>query len=125
MLNEFYSDGAAVKSNEADERIVQYNIIYNVGSKVDVKNESIRPAKGKKKISNHKILNEIFRLHKKKEINHSNIISFIRIFINNDLAFPVSFNLKIKLDVFISKSFSFSSELLRIICFFRFTLGFL
>jgi hypothetical protein len=29
MLIELYSDGAAVKSNEEEERIVQYNIVYN------------------------------------------------------------------------------------------------
>jgi hypothetical protein len=41
-LTEFYLDGAAEKSNEAEERIVQYNIIYNVGNKADVEYELIR-----------------------------------------------------------------------------------
>jgi hypothetical protein len=98
-----------------------------VGNKADVEYELIRWTKKKKKIRNYKMTNKIFNQYKdnKKETNHSNIISFIRIFTNNDLFLLVSFNLNIKLDVFISKSFPFSSKSFRIICFFRFGFGFL
>jgi hypothetical protein len=52
-LIEFYSDGATVKSNEAEKRIVKYNIIYNVRSM----NQSDK-RKEKKKIRNYKMINK-------------------------------------------------------------------